>query len=377
MSPAMLRIALFVGYLSLSFARTTWKDLENYSFEKYCAEFDLRYEESEYRFRKELFAKELTRIRTHNQLNLSWKEGVNIFTAMSSSELEAYHGHSKSVAQNHKPAHKESFPQFSTKVAALPSRIDWRESGVVTPVKDQGKCGSCWAFASTATIESHVAKATGRLYELSVQQTAFCTPNPLSCGGTGGCHGATAQLAFDYLSGLKSSGVFQEYSLGYAAYGGIQGTCGSPAPAGSPAARISGFTSLPQNNYTALMNAVATLGPISVSVAATPWHAYEEGVFAEPVADNNDVNHAVVLVGYGEDAALGKKYWLVRNSWAPSYGEGGYIRLLRSDDDESNCAMDATPTHGSACAGDTTPVKVCGTSGLISDSSYPLGASAL
>lgn len=95
-----------------------------------------------------------------------------------------------------------------------------------------------------------------------------------------------------------------------------------------------------------------------------------------------DINHAVTLVGYGVDNdGYGEngeqKYWTIRNSWSPSWGEDGYIRLARSDDDEDNCGMDTTPQDGTACAGDTTPVKVCGTSGVLYDSSYPTGAGAL
>jgi cathepsin L len=82
----------------------------------------------------------------------------------------------------------------------------------------------------------------------------------------------------------------------------------------------------------------------------------------------------VVLVGYGVDEATGLKYWLVRNSWSPNWGENGYGKFLRSDDDESNCAIDTTPQDGSACAGDDEPITVCGTSGLLYDSSYPLNA---
>jgi cathepsin L len=81
-----------------------------------------------------------------------------------------------------------------------------------------------------------------------------------------------------------------------------------------------------------------------------------------------------VLVGYGEEN--GQKYWIVRNSWSPAWGEQGYIRLARSDDDESNCGVDTTPQDGTACAGDNTPVKVCGTCGVLYDSSYPLNAVA-
>ncbi len=199
-------------------------------------------------------------------------------------------------------------------------------------------------------------------------QTAFCSPNPDSCGGTGGCQGATAEIAFDYLAGAR--GIYQEYQQGYAAYGGANSAC--VLPAGSPKASIDGYVQLPANNYTALMNAIATVGPVAVSVDAN-WGGYESGIFhgCDP-ARNVDIDHAVVLVGYGEEK--GEKYWLVRNSWSPTWGEGGYIRISRSDSDDSNCATDSTPSDGTACTGETDPVKVCGTCGILYDSAYPTGA---
>lgn len=199
----------------------------------------------------------------------------------------------------------------------------------------------------------------------------MCAPNPNACGGTGGCNGATAEIAFDYLAG--SAGIFQEYQQGYDAYGGSNSAC--TLPVGSPKAKIGGYVRLAENNYTALMNAIATVGPVAVSVDAN-WGGYESGIFkgCDPTA-NVDIDHAVVLVGYGEEE--GQKYWLVRNSWSPTWGEKGYIRVARSDNDDANCAVDSTPSDGTACAGDTKPVKVCGTCGILYDSAYPTGAKSL
>lgn len=119
-----------------------------------------------------MFVKELERVRAHNAAEKSWKEGINKFSAMTSPELKAFKGRSKGVAQHHKPTHRVPLPSnFAMKpVAELPASVDWRDAGIVSPVKDQGNCGSCWAFASTATLESHVAKETGVLFDLSVHQ---------------------------------------------------------------------------------------------------------------------------------------------------------------------------------------------------------------
>jgi cathepsin L len=253
----------------------------------------------------------------------------------------------------------------------LPKDVDWRNMpNVVSAVKDQGHCGSCWAFAAAAVLESHVALNTGLLYNLSPQQIAMCAPNPDHCGGTGGCNGATAEIAFDYVAGM--SGILEEYQLGYTAYNGQNTPCGFESADTTPVATINGFVKLPENNYTALMNAIAKVGPVAVSVDASNWHSYSSGIFNGCNQEQPDINHAVTLVGYGEDK--GQKYWTVRNSWSPSYGELGYIRVLRDDSDESNCGMDITPQDGNACEGQTEPVKVCGTCGILYDSSYPTGA---
>ena len=105
-------------------------------------------------------------------------------------------------------------------------------------------------------------------------------------------------------------------------------------PVSAPKATIDGYVALPTNNYTMLMNAVASVGPVAISVDAG-WGAYEGGIYDGCNQANPDIDHAVVLVGYGEEN--GSKYWLVRNSWSPSWGEKGYIRLARHDDEQELC----------------------------------------
>jgi cathepsin L len=202
----------------------------------------------------------------------------------------------------------------------------------------------------------------------------MCAPNPDHCGGDGGCEGSTAELAFTYATG--SHGLFQEYQYPYVSYYGQDYTCKTPPGATAPVAKIDGYVQLPNNDYKTLMNAVASIGPIAINVDASTWHAYEGGIFAGCNQASPDVNHVVVLVGYGEDRR-GQKYWLVRNSWSAAWGEQGYIKLARFDNDEERCGDDVTPQDGVACANQTEPVKVCGTCGAIYDSSYPLNAVSL
>lgn len=356
-------------------------DYSNYSFEQFLAENHLNYgsaDSKEYKMREEIFRGELARVVAHNSKNRGWTEGMNRFSVLTKAEKQAYFGRSKGAHSVHKKLSNE-FQQPLPKdlkmkpVSELPSEVDWRKQGVVSAVKDQGHCGSCWAFASTATIESHVAISSGLLYDLSVQQMAMCAPNPDQCGGIGGCQGSTAELAFTYLSGSK--GMFQEFQYGYASYTGVDYNCTLPTNGNGAVASINGYTLLPNNDYEATMNAIATVGPLAINVDASTWHAYKGGIFNGCNQENPDVNHVVVLVGYGEEN--GQKYWLVRNSWNAGWGEYGYIRLARYDNDEERCGQDTTPQDGVACAGQDDPVKVCGTCGAIYDVSYPLNAKSL
>jgi cathepsin L len=244
-------------------------------------------------------------------------------------------------------------------------RLDWREKdGIVTPVKDQGGCGSCWAFSATETFESHLAIATGtKAPQLSPQQIVSCAPNPKHCGGTGGCQGSTQPLAFQYTEG---AGLTTEANYRYA---GRTGTCQTSKI--KPVAFNGGLTQLQVNNYTQLMQAVQ-IGPIAISLDAGGFltnQAYGGGVVT--CGNDWDMDHAVQLVGYGTDG--GKDYWLVRNSWGSGWGESGYIRLERFGEGKEPCGMDKTPQDGDACQGDTKARKYCGSCGILSASSYPTG----
>lgn len=365
---------IYASLLTAAFAAVaggTSVGLESYTFEKYIKQHIGKHSwnDEEYAVRKERFHSEVQRVIAHNEASKGWKEGLNKFSIMTPLERSVYHGHSKRAAAAHKPLNEKPFGLKLKPVSELPRAIDWRDHkpNVVSSVKDQGHCGSCWAFAAAAVLESQVALTTGLLFDFSPQQIAMCSPNPNHCGGSGGCDGATAEIAFDYLA---TSGILEEYELGYNAYYGANAACGVTDEM-IPKATISGYVHLPTNNYTALMNAVAEIGPISISVDASTFHSYEGGIFDGCNQEQPDINHAVTLVGYGEEN--GQKYWTVRNSWSASYGEAGYIRVARSDYDEEVCGIDVTPHDGDACDGEDDPVKVCGTCGILFGSAYATG----
>jgi len=247
----------------------------------------------------------------------------------------------------------------------LPSSIDWRRALVITDVKDQGQCGSCWSFAAAESVESYYAIAGGKLSVLSEQQILDCTPNPNQCGGTGGCGGATAELAFDQLT--KMGGLSSEWTYPYTSYYGENSVCNTTRT--HPVAKVTGYVNLPTNQPSHIMRHLALRGPLAISVDAGKWSFYESGVFDGCNQTNPDLDHAVQLVGYGTDEFNGD-YWIVRNSWSPSWGESGYIRLKRTS--TLRCGYDITPGDGDGCKNQTKPEYVCGTCGILYDALFPV-----
>ena len=255
--------------------------------------------------------------------------------------------------------------------SAVPDAYDFFEDfpHCTHPPRDQGQCGSCWSFATAETLESHYALATGKLQALS-QQQVLETPNPQQCGGTGGCGGGTAQLAYDFMVDAWNGTLGSEWTYPYRSFFGQNFPPVSNSSAmKAPAAAITGYMQLPNNDAHALMDALVNAGPIAVSVDASVWHDYAGGVFNSCNQTNPDIDHAVVLMGAGNDPKYGP-YWLIRNSWSPSFGENGYIRIARPA--TPSCGLDINPADGFGCKGGPKSIEVCGTCGILSDSCYPI-----
>merc|ERR1712042_268681 len=320
---------------------------------------------SEHQMRFDIFQANLKKIEEHNKSGASWKKGINEFSDLTEAEFQAmYLGGYK-----HLPTPAGNFTTVSKPAKDLPAEVDWRKQGVVTDVKNQGQCGSCWAFCTTEMIETWAAIATGNLVELSAQQVTSCTPNPLACGGTGGCMGSIPQLGYSYIQ-LFGHASDDDYSY---VSGNTMDTedclydvTGTPAVVG-----ITGYDTF-SNDMEGTMAHLANVGPLAVAVDASNWSFYFGGVFDEcKYSDNIALNHAVQLVGYGTSSVEGD-YWIVRNSWGHSWGEDGYIRLKRESSME--CGTDSTPMDGTACVGGpgNDEQHVCGQCGVLYDMSYPL-----
>lgn len=245
----------------------------------------------------------------------------------------------------------------------------------------EGHCGSCWAFAATEALESHVAVATGTLFTLSEEEFVACMPNPDECGGTGGCMGATMELAFQF---AMDKGLVSEWTAPYTSYFGEDGGPSENATmcplstenfAGdiNTVAGITGFHQLASNEYDELLEAVATIGPVAITVDASTWGTYSGGIYDGCNQENPELDHGVLLVGYGTDPKAGGDYWLVRNSWGPTWGEDGYIRLARTANEGDRCGVDVVPADGVGCKGGPANITVCGTCGILYDTVYPTG----
>ena len=172
----------------------------SYSFARFKVDFQRTYSSlASEAAAKEVFDENLKTILRHNaEEGRTWTMGVNEFTDWTAEDMHAVKGLNKALAFKRRAEDPVAARESKVDLKDLPSSVDWREKGVVTPIKNQGHCGSCWTFSATETLESHVAIATGYLFTLSEQQFVSCVENPEECGGTGGCEGATMEMAFQY-----------------------------------------------------------------------------------------------------------------------------------------------------------------------------------
>ena len=218
-----------------------------------------------------------------------------------------------------------------------PDPVDWRTKGVVTGVKNQGKCGSCWAFSAVAAIESAWAIAGNPLVSLSEEFLVDCD-QPQSPGG---CDGGFDQQAYQF---VIKNGIDKEATYPYTAGGGKGSTCSRHWPPTSPV-RIAGFVNLPSNE-TEMAAFASESGPFAIAVdAGHPlWYNYESGIVRS--CCYRALEHAPTVVGWGIDAK--EPYWIVRNSWGSSWGERGYIRLELGS---NQCGITQSPTAPCVCAG--------------------------
>ncbi|XP_038633953.1 procathepsin L-like isoform X2 [Scyliorhinus canicula] len=185
----------------------------------------------------------------------------------------------------------------------IPKHVDWRTKGYVTPVKNQGSCGSCWAFSSTGALEGQTFKRTGKLILLSEQNLVDCSGPQ----GNQGCGGGWMENAFLYVH--DNNGIDSE--AGYP-YTGMDDSCNYTAK--YKATNCTNYFFVPKGNENALARAAARIGPISVAIDAShqSFQFYHSGIYYEPNCLPYIMSHAVLVVGYGTKS--GSNYWIVKTA---------------------------------------------------------------
>jgi C1A family cysteine protease len=251
-------------------------------------------------------------IESHDAEVHGWSMAINEFADLSWEEFASTY---KGYTHRKHPYGRSQNAHVNTG-AELADSVDWRTKGAVTPVKNQGQCGSCWAFSTTGAVEGAVAIATGKLTSLSEQQLVDCA------GSTGnqGCNGGLMDNAFEYI--INNGGLAAEADYAYTA---SDDKCKKV----DSVVNIKGFKDVSAGSEADLKDAV-NLGPIAIAIEADQqgFQFYSGGVFAGSCGKNLD--HGVLLVGYGTES--GKDYWLVKNSWGDSWGDAGYIKLAQGMD---------------------------------------------
>lgn len=277
---------------------------------------------AEYMYRFTIFKKSLAKVRNHQQKNgVSYTIGLNRFSDLTYEEFLTKH-----------TGYRFSDQPKEVKIleGKIKEKVDWVSKGVVNPVKDQQRCGACWAFAALASLESADAIAGYPLTQLSEQQLVDCS----GAYGNLGCSGGLMRFAFRY---LEDRGAIKASDYPYTA---VEGECQYDPK--KVVFLSSNYFNVPRFSEEQIMQAV-NIGVVSVGIhASEDFMRYTGGIFDGDCS--YALNHAIAIVGYGSEGD--QKYWVARNSWGTGYGEDGYIRIVRNDPKgPGKCGINIDPSY--------------------------------
>jgi cathepsin L len=356
----------------------------------------------EYSKRHELFKQRLSMIQAHNSKpERLWTAGISSLTDRTERELAQLRGwrRVKKVDEGDDPGFTALLAESAVRLKPPSDEVDWKHLVMALQVPDQGECGSCWAVATSSMLqgryEARGSTAAGVNRSFSIQELVDCVPNPRECGGSGGCNGATVELALQYVlekglsdasskpymgrragkvgcAALEDVGEATKQGTSFLSLAANLGDGMAVASRGGAGVGLKQWYKLPENQALPLMRAVME-GPVAISVAASSWYLYTRGIY-DSCDKDAVIDHAVTLFGYGhilDPQKKKKKFWTIRNSWGKDWGESGFIRLLRHDTPEADsqyCGTDNDPKEGVSCKPYPDSVKVCGMCGLLYDS---------
>ncbi|XP_069505458.1 procathepsin L-like [Ambystoma mexicanum] len=293
------------------------------------------YPEGAEAYRRKIWENNLEMIARHNEEHALGKHSFSLKINHFGDLLEKEFEQLMNGALTEPSQHYKEVPVFERSGSfEAPKEVNWSAKGFVTPVKNQGHCGSCWAFSATGALEGQIFKKTGQLVSLSEQNLVDCSKSL----GNRGCSGGYISRAFEY---VRSNGGIDPEAI-YPYVERDDGTCHYDPL--HKVANCSSYSMVQQGNEEALEEAVASVGPVSVAVYASllTFRFYHSGVYYDPSC-TGDVNHAMLAVGYNTSHVnqTDADYWIVKNSWTEHWGEQGYLRLKKGANNHCGVANQA------------------------------------